>query len=107
MEMDSINGACSLNGFQDSPACVSGETYTCAHGKTLRWEAARRALGLDPLLAYMCTHKKRHVAWEHNDLGAVAPCGQCGKPSVCLSFDDMQKRGLVRFVDRSRSRLSS
>jgi hypothetical protein len=107
MEMDSMNGACSFDGFQDSPACVSGKTYTCVHGKTLRWRAARRALGLGPLLVYMCTHNERHVAWEHNYLGAETPCGQCGSPSVRLLSDRVRELGLVRFIDRSQSRLSS
>jgi hypothetical protein len=82
MKMDSMNGTCSFDGFQDSPACASEKAYTCAD-------------------------KKPHVAWEHNDLGAETPCGQCRKPSTRLSFDDIRALELVRFVDRSQSCLSS
>jgi hypothetical protein len=43
------NGCC-FEGFEDSPDCRSRKKFTCIHRRTLKKAAARRALGLDPLL---------------------------------------------------------
>jgi hypothetical protein len=75
------NGCC-FEEFLDSPACRSRKKFTCMHGRTLSRDAARRALGLDPLLVYLC--EAGHVRHLKNAAGQRTACDKCGGEAVRL-----------------------
>jgi len=76
------NGCC-FEGFVDSPGCRSRKKFTCIHGRTLKKAAARRALGLDPLLVYLC--EAGHVQHLSNDAGQRTACDKCEEEAVRLT----------------------
>ena len=97
---------CCLSEFEDSPTCKPKREFTCLHGRTLKWTAARRALGLDPLLVYQCP--KGHVQYEINDGGRYIACDQCEENAVRLMDDEIKgARIKVGFVDSALFHLSS
>jgi hypothetical protein len=80
---------CSFEGFVDSPGCKSRKKFTCVHGRTLKWAAARRAHGLDPLLVYLC--KAGHVQHLRNDAGKRTICDKCHEEALRLTPHEARK----------------
>jgi len=55
-----------LSGVSDIPtgAVEAEPEFTCVHGLTLKWSAARRALGLDPCSYEVATCGRKPAAEE-------------------------------------------
>lgn len=74
---------CCFEGFVDSPGRKSRKRFTCIHGRTLKWAAARRALGLDPLIVYLCG--EGHVQHLRNNVAKRTICDKCHEEAVRLT----------------------
>lgn len=86
------NGCC-LEEFVDSEDCRSRKKFTCIHGRTLKRATARRALGLDPLLVYLC--KAGHVQHLRNDAGQRTACDKCREDAVRLTPHEAREANIV------------
>jgi hypothetical protein len=64
---------CCFQGFDDirSSVSIAEPEFTCIHGRTLRWSAARRALDLDPCPYEMPTCGRKPTAEETPALTAA------------------------------------
>jgi len=80
--MEPETNDCCFEGSGGSPTCKSKRGFTCAHGRTLKRNDARRALGVDPLLVYRC--ETGHVQHLRNDAGQRTACGKCEDEAVRL-----------------------
>lgn len=82
------NGCCYV-GFVDSRGCKSRKKFICIHGRTLKLAAARRALGLAPLIVYLCG--EGHVQHLRNDAGKRTVCDKCHEKAVRLTLHKARK----------------
>jgi hypothetical protein len=87
--MEPDTNDCCFDWFEDSPTCRSRKKFTCIHGRTLKRAAARRALGLDPLIVYVCG--EGHVQHLWNNAGRRISCDKCEEEAVRLTPDEARQ----------------